>query len=352
MACKICGKAGDTEKGLCPECSSKLTKLTSTSGRFSTTPESIAAEAGFSTSKETSTRPKSRVVLEFGQEGGFSLKNPFSVAAEPDGIILVMDRPGRDTYRISRFAGDGRYLKTVVECGKGGGEGELKFPKGIASGLRGSVFVPDAGNNRIQRFDPDGKPLGPVGAEGDGPAEFQYPCDIEIDDVGTLYIADTGNSRIQKLTRQGVQLLCVGGGGGEVEFDRPTGVMVDNDHNIYVADTEHHRVVKLDSEGKPLMEFGKKGGKPGELDAPSDVRVDDAGTIFVADQDNTRVQKFDAAGKFLAEFSLGGASQTGGVGGDVAVDDDGCLIICDRSAHKVTKVELIERDIPLTGEDQ
>ena len=170
MPCKICGQEGATnDQELCDSCAAKLATLSEASSTFR---EKLSATiaAGTPAAKEPNelsqqnaaekNQPTSRVVIEFGQTDKFALSHPFSVATDQTGNIFVMDRPARETYRVSQFSSDGEYLRTVVECTKGDGANQLKLPKGIAVDQHGNVYVPDSGNSRIQRFDSSGSPLG------------------------------------------------------------------------------------------------------------------------------------------------------------------------------------------------
>lgn len=368
MPCKICEREGEVdERGFCATCAAKLANLSDSSSSFREKLSATVSAARAETTEQAQERTQgpdsrtgtqlSRVVVEFGQSDNFALRHPFSVASDVRGNILVMDRPEKGRYRVSRFSATGEHLGIVLDCEKGDGENQLKLPKGIAVDRSGNIYVPDSGNSRIQRFDAAGYPLGPIGSEGDGPGELEFPCDIEIDDVGALYVADTYNCRVQKLTPQGVQLLSIGGDDEEQDkaspqLDEPLGLTVDSLRNIYVADTNNHRVIKYDRNGKVLLTFGVKGDQRGELTEPCDIRVTDDGMIYVADMDNFRVQKYDAEGNFKAEFKLGASSGLSDQGGDVAVDSEGMLVICDRNKHTVAKVELFDIEPQTPGEEK
>lgn len=361
MQCKICEKdASLNERGYCETCAAKLANLSAASSTFrqqvsirlpDASEAAKASSLGRPSDVETS---RARTVLEFGQSQACTLAFPFSVAVTEAGDMAVLDRPARDVYRITLFDSEGKYVRTVRQCARGGGTDQLKLPKGIAIDRRGTIYIPDAGNNRIQRFDAEGCSIGPIGAQGDGPCEFDFPCDVEIDDLGMLYIADTYNCRVQKITPQGAVLLTIGAtlnGDGDDEqedrepvLDQPLGVTVDRQRNIYVADTGHHRVVKFDSEGRWLMAFGMKGAEKGQFLEPSDVRIDGA-MIYVADMNNSRVQRFDSSGKVRGEFRLPIATAAGEQGGDIAIDQ-GLLVICRTNLHTVARVEVLDDLLP------
>ncbi len=77
------------------------------------------------------------------------------------------------------------------------------MPSDIAVDEKGNVYVMDAGNHRIQKFDPNGHFLASFGRQGQGPGEFQYPHSIDIDSEGNLYVSDSGNQKIQIIKPEG-----------------------------------------------------------------------------------------------------------------------------------------------------
>lgn len=121
-----------------------------------------------------------------------------------------------------------------------------------------------------------------------------------------------------------------------IEFNFPQGVALDNSENLYVADSDtgsvNHGIQKFNSNGVFLEKFGSlcqlstssncedpDGGGPLELGDgqflfPSDVAIDNDGNIIVADNNNNRVQKLDSSGTFLFKLGANGGDGTGGDG--------------------------------------
>ena len=65
------------------------------------------------------------------------------------------------------------------------------------------VWVADSGNDRIQKFDGNGKVLNQFGTSGGTrppyvPGEFKTPSGIAVDLEGYIWVVDTGCHRIQK----------------------------------------------------------------------------------------------------------------------------------------------------------
>ncbi|UCD10492.1 MAG: NHL repeat-containing protein, partial [Nitrospinaceae bacterium] len=101
------------------------------------------------------------------------------------------------------------------------------------------------------------------------PAEHrpeELPQKIKVDHSKLfVWVADSGNDRIQKFDGNGKFLSTFGRSGGtrapynEGEFKTPGAVAVDVNNNIWVADTGCHRIQKFDPDTDFLLEFGKEG---------------------------------------------------------------------------------------------
>ncbi len=74
------------------------------------------------------------------------------------------------------------------------------MPSGIAVDGQGNVYVADWGNDRIQKFNADGRFITRWGAEGTGDGHFSGLLAIAVDRQGNVYVADAGNRRIQKFS--------------------------------------------------------------------------------------------------------------------------------------------------------
>lgn len=82
----------------------------------------------------------------------------------------------------------------------------LYRPRALGFDHRGNVFVLDAGNHRVQVFDPDGVYLRTIGEAGSGPGQLTDPQGMFVHGDGRVWIADTHNRRIQPYTAGGSPL--------------------------------------------------------------------------------------------------------------------------------------------------
>ena len=81
------------------------------------------------------------------------------------------------------------------------------LPTDMARDDQGNIYVVDAGNYRIQKFDANGKYLVTFGRQGQGPSEFSLrPWTINFDTEWNMYIAVQGVRNIQILTPEGKEI--------------------------------------------------------------------------------------------------------------------------------------------------
>jgi DNA-binding beta-propeller fold protein YncE len=118
----------------------------------------------------------------------------------------------------------------------GDGHDVFNMPSGVAVADNGDIFVADGhggnSNDRIVKFDPNGKYIKEWGHKGSGPGEFDIPHALAFDDKGRLYVADRGNNRIQIFDQDGNYI------NQWPQFGRPSGLFIDKHQIFYVADSE------------------------------------------------------------------------------------------------------------------
>ena len=151
------------------------------------------------------------------------LSGPRDVAVDPHGVLYIADG---DNHRIRKVDPSGR-ITTAAGSGSAGFGGDggpavaarLNTPHGVAIARDGSFFISDLYNNRIRRVDPSGVITtvagnGGRGFAGDGgpatAAELFYPRAIAVGGDGAVYVADINNNRIRKIDADGIITTAVG----------------------------------------------------------------------------------------------------------------------------------------------
>jgi len=98
-----------------------------------------------------------------------------------------------------------------------------------------------------------------VGKAGEKSGEFKQPIGISIDGQGFIYVSDAGNQRIQKFTPEGVFLMAWGSHGtGAGNLDRPMHLSFGSDGYLYVAEYLNDRIQVFDSQGTFIRFIGIK----------------------------------------------------------------------------------------------
>lgn len=196
--------------------------------------------------------------------------------------------------------------------GPGTGLGQLNGPTGIALSENGdTIYVVDAGNQRIQRFARDGSFIGVWGAETDPRLALAFSADnnqgasdIVVGDDGLIYVADTWNHRLLVIDSGGQVVREIGRNGELTDtgnspdpgtqtglFFGPRGVALANDE-IFVTDTGNERVQVFAPDGTFLRAFGGYGSEPGQLLEPVGIAIGPDNNVYVADSGNARLSVF------------------------------------------------------------
>ncbi|MBM3844961.1 MAG: hypothetical protein FJ405_01575 [Verrucomicrobia bacterium] len=173
--------------------------------------------------------------------------------------------------------------------------------------------------------------------------------------------------------------------GTEVLLSNPHMAMADRDGNIFIADKQGHAIRKLDPSGiiTTVAGTGSAGNGPDwdsdalsvELNAPNGLYVRWDGTVYVLDTGNNRVRRLDPSGRIRTLFTVSAGLKDGrglwvrtderlafvcasdkvrmwtperGVRtfsegytelGNLTVDPAGNLVVTDRGAHRVYRLD-------------
>jgi DNA-binding beta-propeller fold protein YncE len=214
--------------------------------------------------------------------------------------------------------------------GPGTGNGQFGItgnngPQGMAFDSSGNIYIADADNNRIEKFDSSGNYESQFDGSNGG-TTFNSPRGLAIDSLGHIYVADSGNGIVQEFTPSGVFISSFNGGsGGGTTFSSPTGIAIDPFGNIYVVDGRTSLLEKFNSSGAfitnwSISSFGWDGGT---------IAFDSSGNVY-ATYNNYFVEKFDPSGTLLAHWGgNGNGNGLFGYASSVAIDSSGNIYIVD-----------------------
>lgn len=229
------------------------------------------------------------------------------VAAATPSNVYVVDTFNKRIQQYTSTVPPTTYAHAATLAGAGSGDGQLISPLGAAVDPLGNLYVADNGNERIQKFDPNGGFITKWGVQGSGPGEMNWPSDVSVAPDGSVYVTDTTNHRVQRWTSDGVFISQWGtAGSGDGQFVNPSAVATDSAGNVYVADADNDRIQKFTATGAFITKFGSFGAGAGQLNNPSDVAVNASGTIYVLDSGNNRVQMFGEGGVPISNSGVAG----------------------------------------------
>jgi RHS repeat-associated protein len=318
------------------------------------------------------------------------LFQPEGIALGPDGSVYIADGGNN---RIRRVKPDG-FISTVAGTGVQGSDGDggpataarLWFPFGVALGPDGSLIVADTGNSRIRRVGPDGvittvagNPDADVLGDG-GPATaamLTFPRSVALGADGSVYIADAFDYRVRRVRPDGIIVTFAGTGNAGSDGDggvatlanlTATGVAVGRDGSVFIVDSDSSKVRRVGANGIITTWAGNGsagfGGDDGLaaaalLQEPAGVAVAPDGSVVIADNGNYRVRRvglalpgfassdlplpsadgselyvFNAAGRHASTFD----ALTGAVRYQFGYDGNGYLVTITDGAGNATSV--------------
>jgi DNA-binding beta-propeller fold protein YncE len=231
---------------------------------------------------------------------------PHGITVHNDAVYCCDDLD----HTVRKFTLDGRLLMTLGTSGQASdtgatsldfrtirrAAGPFHYPTNLAVAPDESLYITDGyGNARVHHFSSAGELLHSWGEPGDGPGQFHLPHGIAIDGRGTVYVADRENSRVQLFTPEGRFLAAW------TDVARPCQVRIDREGQVWVAELGFKagmwpgtsapagapggRLSVFNTMGRLQARWG--GGNdpaaPGDFYAPHDVCIDSRGSVYVAE---------------------------------------------------------------------
>ena len=290
--------------------------------------------------------------ITLNNTGGNCPDTPTFHLTTQDSITQIIWYNGNLAIDTIKAAASGSSATTVAGGnGNGAASNQLAGPWKIYVDKHRNVYVADADNHRIQKWEPgatSGITIAGGNGAGNGADQLNDPLDVHVDDNGNIYIADNANYRIQKWAAGSTSGVTIAGGNGAGiatnQFLTVNSIFVDNAGYIYLSDLTNDRVQKwVPGATSGITVAGGNGPGPGtdQLNAPTDVFVDNTGNVYVTDGGNYRVQKW-APGALSGVTVAGGngigsaSNQFNGTAG-LYVGNDGSVYLADASNHRIQK---------------
>ena len=160
-----------------------------------------------------------------------------------DGVKLVHNSKQGKWGKDSKISLE--FVRTIGDIESEDEDVLFYMPSGIVFDPQANMYVLDTGNHRIQKFSGDGKFLATIGNKGKGPGEFYYPQSMALDKEGFLYVSDSANQRIQILKPDGavhktLPLVKLQPGNRRLKWSFDQGVL-----SLKIPRVELHDIVEL-----------------------------------------------------------------------------------------------------------
>jgi DNA-binding beta-propeller fold protein YncE len=210
-------------------------------------------------------------------------------------VLLTLGRRPEAIGEMGSSAGSGVYGRYSGPPGSGVPGDNFNQPTDVAWDAAGNIFVSDGyGNNRIAKFDKNGKFIKTWGATGSEPGQFNIAHSIAVDSRGDVYVGDMGNKRIQVFDNDGTfkkQIANVGA---------PRAICISPGDHQYLYSSNSNptedpfldgEIYKMELDGTVVGRFGKAGKQFKEFGMVNAIDCRDANTLYVAELMNWRVQK-------------------------------------------------------------
>ena len=139
---------------------------------------------------------------------------------------------------VLKFNRDGKLLQTLGKNGIAGepSQGLFTQPTAVITNAKGEIFVAEGHDgdiaNRISKFAPDGRFIKTIITGGTAPGQVRIPHCLAFDSKGRLFVCDRGNNRISIFDQNGKFITAW------KQFGRPSGILITKDDTIYVTDSE------------------------------------------------------------------------------------------------------------------
>jgi DNA-binding beta-propeller fold protein YncE len=292
-----------------------------------------------------------KFVRELGQDV-YGFNAAIGLRIDPQDNVWTIDEAAS---QIVKFAPDGRILLVLGRkpeainvrpaAGRGGGEAGRGGAAGTPGGAGARGNAPPAGG--APAAGAQGGPGGGRGVPGAGipGSTFNRPTDVAWDRAGNIYIADGigNNNRVAKFDKDGRFIRQWGStGSGQGQFNGLKALAIDAQDNVYAADVGNKRIQVFDADGNFKREFGEIGtpltmcmtrgatqylyvSHSGDPDGMEDA------AIYKVALDGRVLGKFGAAGKLPKQFGLANS---------IDCREDNVLLVGEMTNWRVQKLTL------------
>jgi len=214
-------------------------------------------------------------IQKFSSEGNFlaafgkngtgegELLEPNGITIDSAGNVYVADA---HNHRLIKFKADGAFEKQWSGPAPG-----FYGPRDVAVGTNKQLYVLDQGRNRVVRLDPESESYAEWGQKGTGEGEFSDPTGIEV--AGDrVFVTDAGNNRIQIFDLEGkfIRQWAIPEWNNDLGH-YPDAAFDAQANRLYATSGKTNEVLVFDADGNRLESL--KPAAPDSLDNPSSLAL-------------------------------------------------------------------------------
>jgi hypothetical protein len=144
------------------------------------------------------------------------------------------------------------------------------------------------GNDRVQKFTPDGDFVLSFGSFGTGPGQLNRASGMVWHDQN-VYIADAANNRVVIYSDTGAYIGLLEDPVKPYALRFPYDITMCKNGTLIIVEYAAGRITRTQVDGRLIGRFGKQGTGMGEMQTPWGVDIDDSMRVRVADTGNRRI---------------------------------------------------------------
>lgn len=286
-------------------------------------------------------RPLAAELALTSPKGGETRFNtPRGMTVDPSGNLHLVDSLNG---RVLVMNAEGEQVRTYGFPGAGKGQFKVEGgwgPSSVALDGGGNAYVTDTWNNRIIKFDPQGNPLVSWGNDASNdivyPNLFFFPRAVAVGPDGNIYVADTGHHEIKVFDSEGKRVRTVGQRGiSRGQLDEPVGLKFDAEGNLYVCDTGNERIQIFRPNGSVKDAILVPGWSADKVGMEPFIDLLPDGRIVVSLSKKKMFRVYQPDGQSAVNYTIDNGEPIG-----VAVDGEGRLWVGDRIRNQIFRVKV------------
>ena len=174
----------------------------------------------------------------------------------------------------------------------------------ISAASDGMIFVIDQFSNTLQEISNDNRSKKSIGGQGWGNDAFDLPTDVSSRFLLDIFVVDANNRRVQRYDKQFnfVQTYdekIISSISGRFQ---PMATATSAQGDLYILEKDGKRVIALTPRGQFIREFGTFKESTGKLTDPKDIAVSGLDEVFVLDRNAVMI--YDNFGNYLRRIVL------------------------------------------------